>query len=217
MVTPRTWILASPHAGDNAQLLALAGALGWPYEVKRLIYRQSEGVLRFLGQATLAALSDLAGRTGATALWCLGDSFHDAMGCDRLHAEVEAGLRDLTARIDWIWITGNHDDGLTDPFGGRIMAEAVVDGLVLRHEAVSGETRPELSGHFHPKLRVKVRGMSVARRCFVASATKLILPAFGALTGGLDVAHPAIIGAVGADARALVAVEDRLLSFPVAA
>lgn len=57
MVTPRTWILASPHAGDNAQLLALAGALGWPYEVKRLIYRQSEGVLRFLGQATLAALS----------------------------------------------------------------------------------------------------------------------------------------------------------------
>lgn len=57
MATPRTWILASPHAGDNAQLLALAGALGWPYEVKRLIYRQSEGILRFLGQATLAALS----------------------------------------------------------------------------------------------------------------------------------------------------------------
>ena len=77
------------------------------------------------------------------------------------------------------------------------MEEAVVDGLVLRHEADPREPRPELSGHFHPKLRMPVRGRQVARRCFVATATKLVLPAFGALTGGLDVDHPEIIRAVG--------------------
>ena len=126
-------------------------------------------------------------------------------------------LRTLTARVDWVWVTGNHDHALDDPFGGRIVDEAEVDGLILRHEADPADVRPELSGHFHPKLRVAVRGRNVARRCFVASATKLILPAFGALTGGLDAGHPEIVRAVGADARALIPVNDRLLSFPLAA
>src|SRR3546814_19893578 len=81
------------------------------------------------------------------------------------------------------------------------MDEAEVAGLVLRHEAVPGETRPELSGHFHPKLRMTLRGRRVARRCFVATGTKLILPAFGALTGGLDADHPEILRAVGAGDR----------------
>ena len=79
------------------------------------------------------------------------------------------------------------------------------------------ETRPELSGHFHPKLRIHVRGKKVARRCFVATARKIVLPAFGALTGGLDVDHPALTKAVGRGAEALVPVEQRLLRFPIAA
>ena len=84
-----------------------------------------------------------------------------------------------------------------DHCGGAVVEEAVVDGLVLRHEADPREPRPELSGHFHPKLRVRVRGRQVSRRCFVATATKLILPAFGALTGGLERRHPEIVRAVG--------------------
>jgi metallophosphoesterase superfamily enzyme len=51
----------------------------------------------------------------------------------------------------------------------------------------------------------------------VASERKIILPAFGSLTGGLDAAHPEIARAVGARAQALVPVEDRLLRFPIAA
>ena len=97
------------------------------------------------------------------------------------------------------------------------MREAVVDGIVLRHEADPAERRPELSGHFHPRLRVSRRGRAIARRCFVATERKLILPAFGALTGGLDAAHPEIARAVGAPAEALVALDDRLLRFPLAA
>jgi len=106
---------------------------------------------------------------------------------------------------------------LTDHCGGLVVEEAQVDGLMLRHEARPDDPRPELSGHFHPKLRLNVRGRNVARRCFVASGTKLILPAFGALTGGLDADDPVIIRAVGPRAQALVAVEDKLLRFPLAA
>ena len=219
-----------PHLSFGGQTLDVLpdGALFWParralivadlhFEKASWFAATGQMLPPYDSAATLAAIADLVARTDAQALWCLGDSFHDALGCARLPVSVEAGLRDLTARIDWVWITGNHDGAMADPLGGRIMSESHVDGLILRHEADPHDARPELSGHFHPKLRVRARGMSVARRCFVASATKLILPAFGALTGGLDVAHPEIVRAVGREARALLAVEDRLLSFPLAA
>ncbi|ODP35982.1 ligase-associated DNA damage response endonuclease PdeM [Sphingomonas turrisvirgatae] len=166
---------------------------------------------------TLAAVAALVRRTAAAELWCLGDSFHDSAGCERLQPDARAALISLTAAVRWVWITGNHDAHLVDHCGGEIVEEALVDGLLLRHEAERDEVRPELSGHFHPKLRVKLRGRPVSRRCFVASSTKLILPAFGALTGGLDVTHPGIVRAVGRGAEALVPVSDRLLRFPIAA
>lgn len=167
--------------------------------------------------ATLADLTALAAATGAEEIWCLGDSFHDAAGCERLPPRARDMLTRLTAATRWTWIVGNHDPGFADACGGAIVDEALVDGLVLRHEADPAETRPELSGHFHPKLRVSHRGRMVSRRCFVATPTKLILPAFGALTGGLDAGHPEIARAVGHNAEALVPVADRLLRFPLAA
>jgi DNA ligase-associated metallophosphoesterase len=167
--------------------------------------------------ATLADLTAVAAATDAAEIWCLGDSFHDSAGCDRLPAEARDLLTALTATTRWTWITGNHDPGIADHCGGEIVEEAEVDGLLLRHEAEPGEARPELSGHFHPKLRIHLRGRLVSRRCFVATETKLILPAFGALTGGLDAHHPEIVRAVGSGAEALVPVQDRLLRFPIAA
>ncbi|HUP66823.1 MAG TPA: ligase-associated DNA damage response endonuclease PdeM, partial [Sphingomicrobium sp.] len=167
--------------------------------------------------ATLSALAAVIDQTGASTLYCLGDSFHDRFGCDRLPADARALLTGLTARLDWVWIVGNHDPGFADHCGGRIVDEIVTAGITLRHEAVRGDDRPEISGHYHPKLRVNVRGRRVSRRCFVQSASKLIMPAFGSLTGGLDAHHPEIIGSVGSDAAALVPVSDRLLRFPLAA
>ena len=167
--------------------------------------------------ATLHEIEKLVAATGAREVWCLGDSFHDVGGCDRLPPEAQRRLRALTAAVRWTWITGNHDPAILDRCGGEVVDEAQVDGLTLRHEARPAELASELSGHFHPKLRVRVRGRQVARRCFVATPTKLILPAFGSLTGGLDASHPEIRRAVGRDAEALVPVEDRLLRFPLAA
>ena len=74
-----------------------------------------------------------------------------------------------------------------------------------------------MSGHYHPKLRLHLKGRQVSRRCFVVSPSKVIFPAFGSLTGGLDAHHPEILRSVGANAAALVPVSDRLLRFPLAA
>ncbi|MDQ8757076.1 ligase-associated DNA damage response endonuclease PdeM [Sphingosinicella sp. LHD-64] len=180
--------------------------------------------------ATLTDLTRLVVGVGAGEIWCLGDSFHDSDGCDRLPVRAREILTGLTAATRWTWIVGNHDPmmglrcpgdsatpSFTDTCGGVIVDEAEIDGLILRHEAVPGESRPELSGHFHPKLRISHRGRMVSRRCFVATERKLILPAFGALTGGLDARHPEIGRAVGTGAEALVPVADRLLRFPLAA
>ena len=167
--------------------------------------------------ATLTALEREVEATGATTLYCLGDSFHDRLGCDRLPADARALLTAMTARLDWVWITGNHDAGFVDHCGGRIAIEVEVDGLVLRHEADPADPRPELSGHFHPKFRLQLKGRRISRRCFVATDRKLILPAFGSLTGGLDAHHPEILRKVGPGAAALVPVTGRLLRFPIAA
>ena len=168
-------------------------------------------------QATLTALTKLVEHTGATRLYCLGDSFHDRFGCDRLPEAARSLLLSLTSALDWVWILGNHDPGFADHCGGRLAEEVHVRGLTLRHEANPDDPSPELSGHYHPKLRLTLKGRNVSRRCYVASDTKLILPAFGALTGGLDAHHPEIRRKVGTRAAALVPVADRLLRFPIAA
>ena len=165
--------------------------------------------------ATLRRIATLISDAGAREVWCLGDNFHDVAGPERLEGAPRALLTALTTATDWHWITGNHDETLPIGIGGTIHDEAEVDGLVLRHRADPEDLRPELSGHFHPKHRATARGRSVSRPCFVASATKLILPAFGALTGGLAADHPEIIAAVGADALALVPTRTRVLRFPL--
>ena len=165
---------------------------------------------------TLGTLIDALEVTRATRVVCLGDSFHDAGGPARLTERPRAALKLLTANLDWLWITGNHDDEAAAALGGRVMAEARLGPFVLRHEAVPGCTEPELSGHFHPKVTVPTRGRRISRRCFAATATKLVLPAYGSLTGGLDIGDPAFCAAIG-NPRAAVFVEgERLLRFTVA-
>ena len=177
-------------------------------------------------QATLDMIDALVARTGAQAVYSLGDSFHDSDGAARLDPQARDRLAALTGRLDWTWITGNHDIGVAAMPGGRRVAQAQIGGIWLRHEAQAGDPDPEISGHFHPKLRLSLRGRHVSRRCFVGSATKLILPALGALTGGgalgdqhvgggLDAGHGEIRRAVGPGAAALVPVADRLLRFPL--
>ena len=213
----------------GVELVAIGpGALYWPAREALLVAdlhlekaswyaRGGQMLPPYDSIATLSELAALQGKTGAREIWCLGDSFHDREGCERLSAAARARLIALTSATRWTWITGNHDAVLTDHCGGAVVEEAQVDGLILRHEANPRDLRPELSGHFHPKLRLTLRGRGVARRCLVASGARRIPPACGALPGGMDAADPVIIRAVGGQAQALVPVENKLLRFPLAA
>ncbi len=196
----RSLLLADLHL-EKASSYALRGQMLPPYDSIETLRR-------------VAALVD---RTDAAALYCLGDSFHDRGGVARLPDEALGLLGLLTAKTRWTWIVGNHDRAISDPLGGHVVAETELEGLVLRHEADPEERRPEISGHYHPKLNVTLRGRRVSRPCFVAGRSKLILPSFGVLTGGMDAADPVILQTVGRDARALLAVREKLLDFPLAA
>lgn len=146
-------------------------------------------------RATLERIAEALRETGARRVFCLGDSFHDAAAVARMEPYAAGMLDALTRATDWVWITGNHDEDASAP-GGTLVDELAVRGLTLRHIARKGTDEAEVSGHFHPKLRVSIRGRNIARPCAVASENRLILPAFGALTGGMDAGDPAILAAL---------------------
>ena len=169
--------------------------------------------------------------TGAWRVITLGDNFHDSEGATRLEPHACGMLEALTRAVDWVWITGNHDIGKDGDIaevrcGGSLVEELELDGLILRHMAKKGETRPELSGHFHPRLQLTVEQRRIVRPCAVVSANenadgtrsgRMILPAFGALTAGMSAADPAILEALQ-PARAIDAVvpmRGRLATFPL--
>jgi hypothetical protein len=141
--------------------------------------------------ATLAALGGVLRRYRPRRVICLGDSFHDCGAAMRLDREDRDALAALVVVHDWLWVAGNHDPA-PPALGGRVVSEIAIGGLCFRHEAVGAAEPGEVSGHYHPKAIWRARGWSVRGRCFVGDARRLILPAFGAYAGGLDVRDPAI-------------------------
>jgi hypothetical protein len=136
---------------------------------------------------TLAALAAVILRYDPACVVALGDSFHDNDGARRLLAYDRAALAALQGGRDWIWIAGNHDDDLPEEIGGSRVAEMNLGDLTLRHEPRAGDAYGEIAGHLHPAARVSGRAGSVRRRCFVGDGRRLVMPAFGAYAGGLNV------------------------------
>lgn len=169
-------------------------------------------------QATLEQLARVVRRYQPRTVICLGDSFHDADGPSRLPAGDRTRLAALARGRDWIWVTGNHDPVVAPEVGGRSAPEIVLGPLTFRHEArrTAGPVpvKGEVSGHFHPKASVATSARRIAGRCFVADGQRLILPAFGAFTGGLDVLDPAIAGLMRRHFVAFLLGRDRLFAFP---
>jgi DNA ligase-associated metallophosphoesterase len=159
-------------------------------------------------QRLAATIADVAPR-GVVAL---GDSFHDEAGAERLPPGARALLQALIGRVDWLWITGNHDGDSAVRLGGRTAVEVELAGIAFRHEAAAGACGPEISGHFHPKLLLPLRtGRRVSRRCLALTPARLVLPAYGAYAGGLSVDDPALAAALGARPDAVVALADGLI------
>lgn len=165
--------------------------------------------------ATLEELAALITKTGARTIFCLGDNYHDSGGESRLEPQAAQLLQELTAAVNWHWIVGNHDPDVTALWGGTVVREWSGSGLILRHEASKQPILPEISGHYHPRIQVKIRGQHLSRRCFVQGSNHLIIPAFGALTGGMSASDEAIEACVGGPAQAIIGLNNRALSFPL--
>lgn len=167
--------------------------------------------------STLQDIAALCSKYSPAKIISLGDNFHDDDGECRLAEDAAALLVNLSRNTEWIWITGNHDRAVSGKWGGKAFDELTLSGITLRHEALSGDPNPEISGHFHPKFRQVLRGRMIKRRCFVKTPRKMIMPAFGALTGGLDVQDAAIIKAcdlsAGEGVEALVATQSGYARF----
>lgn len=142
---------------------------------------------------TLARLNAAIDRWKPEVVVALGDSFHDrgsvGRACDGTIEALTAAVRSVP---DWIWICGNHDPSPEGPWGGQVTESLAIGPLLFRHQAETQASPGEVSGHFHPKARVSFGPRSVSGGCFLHDGEKLILPAFGAFTGGLDIGDPAI-------------------------
>lgn len=139
-------------------------------------------------RATLARLAAAIAHYRPARVVALGDSFHDSQADFRIHASDAKTLAGIVSSVaDWVWIEGNHDPAPPPRFGGRILDQFALGPLTLRHEPRPGPQPGEIAGHLHPCAKVSGRGRSVRARCFLSDGTRLILPAFGAYTGGLNV------------------------------
>ena len=201
----RALLVADLHL-EKASFFAASGQLLPPYDSRE----------------TLERLSLAIGETGARRVFALGDNFHDSAGVDRLEPHAAGMLAALVRAVEWVWIAGNHDGIAARRCGGECVGEAIVGGVALRHKAHNGaaaqaNAAPELSGHFHPRIAVAARGRRISRPCAVLGERRMILPAFGALTGGMNAADPAILAAMQ-PARAIDAIvhaAGRLLRYPL--
>jgi len=211
---------------NGAELVAdISGALFWPAQSTLVVadlhlekgsaFAARHGTLLppYDSAATLRRLAAAVETYRPLQVLCLGDSFHDAGAAARLGPAELATMQDLTARTRWIWIAGNHDPEPPGALGGTVAADVAIGPLVFRHEARPGERAGEVSGHFHPKASVATRGRRLSARCFIEDGKRLILPAFGAYTGGLDVRDPAIRELFGAAFAAHLIGRDRVHRF----
>lgn len=166
----RRWlIVADLHLGKSERIARRGGALLPPYEV----------------QATLDRLQAEIAATDPACVVSLGDGFDDDAARAALSDAVRERIWVMAQGREWLWISGNHDPA---PVGAGLPGETHPewrDLLTLRHEAGAG---PDVSGHYHPCIRLA----GERRRCFLIGSDHLILPAFGAYTGGLIAQDPSL-------------------------
>jgi DNA ligase-associated metallophosphoesterase len=206
----------------------VAGALYWPEEhllvVSDLHLEKgsafaARGILLppYDTASTLERLGALLARYFARIVVALGDNFHDNDGPARLAASDRASLLDMQRGRDWIWIAGNHDPDPRDGIGGVFARSLALGPLVFRHQPLPEPSEGEIAGHLHPSARVRQRGRVLLRRCFASDGTRLVMPAFGAYTGGLNIRDLAFVRVFGAlDFTAHLIGQRRLYAFSAA-
>ncbi len=166
----RALLVADLHL-EKGSAHAVRGTMMPPYDTRQTLMRLAETIDRYDPDRIVA----------------LGDSFHDVGGADRLSEDDIEILRMMQEDREWIWITGNHDPEIGARIGGRVCDELRIAGLTLRHQPLPGGVTHEIAGHMHPAARLSMYGYSIRRPCFVGNGRRMVMPAFGAFAGGLNV------------------------------
>ena len=195
----RTLVAADLHL-EKGSAYAARGQLLPPYDTPATLSRL-EAEVRALAPARIVLL---------------GDSFHDARGTERMLPRDHARIAALAAAAELVWIVGNHDAEGLDDLPGRRAAAWTVEGLVLRHEPQPGLAPGEVAGHLHPCAKVVAARRGVRRRCFATDGSRLILPAFGAYAGGLNLLDAAYAGMFARPPLACALGADRVHPLPFA-
>jgi DNA ligase-associated metallophosphoesterase len=192
-------VRTSPIVVAGVTMLAdCGGALFWPDEgllvIADLHLEKGSGFAKrgvllppYDTAATFARLSDLIARYAPRVVVALGDSFDDGEGPVRLSDSNRAELCELQRGRDWIWIAGNHDPDPMCAIGGNFVEFLQIGRIVFRHLPGPISNFGEIAGHLHPVARVVQRGRCVGRRCFASDGRRIVMPAFGAYAGGLNV------------------------------
>lgn len=207
--------------GDIEFLPCLSGALYVPdYDTLLVadLHLEKGSSRAHLGQllppydtrAGLLALRAAMARWTPSSVMLLGDSFHDDAGPGRMAATDRVLLEKLATEADFIWLSGNHDRRLPEALPGSRSIEIALGGITLRHEPASGAVN-EIAGHLHPVAAIRRRGRRLRNKCYIVSPTRIILPAFGAYTGGLDVRHEAFRPLLAGDAFRVIMVGKKAL------
>jgi DNA ligase-associated metallophosphoesterase len=170
----RTLLVADLHLEKGAAFAAL-GMLLPPYDTR----------------ATLDRLTKVIDAVQPARVVALGDSFHRSDSAANLPRDDLATLLTLQRGREWFWICGNHDPHLPASIGGTVCATLTIRGVTLRHEPSPSPSSREVAGHLHPVARIAKRGAVIRRRCFATDGNRLVMPAFGAYAGGLNVRHEA--------------------------
>ncbi len=178
----RTLIVADLHL-EKASAAAMRGRLLPPYDTRE----------------TLTKLAAVIDRFEPATVVALGDSLHDPEAASRISDADLQILHILQEERAWIWVTGNHDGVIAPRLGGEVCSELRLEGVTLRHEPREGRVTHEIAAHLHPAARVSMFGHTIRRPCFVGNGRRLVLPAFGSFTGGLNVFDRAFHGLFGTD------------------
>lgn len=181
----RTLVFADLHF-EKGSAFARSGQMLPPYDTR----------------TTLKRIEALVQQYSPLSIIALGDSFHDRTAGERLDDFERRALMSLTTRAEWIWIAGNHDPAPPSWLGGSVTEEVAIGGLVFRHEPLPESCAGEIAGHLHPCATLTRRGRSLRRRCFVSDGSRLVMPAFGAYAGGLDVREAPVRSLFGSLCRA---------------
>jgi uncharacterized protein len=192
----------------------MSGALYWPAEKALVVSdlhlekgshfaERGQMLPPYDTRETLRKLAAVIDTYDAATVIALGDSLHDASASDRIDPADLETLRILQEDREWIWITGNHDRHIAPVLGGNVLGSLTVEGISLRHEPTAGAVTHEIAGHLHPAARLVVHGTALRRPCFVGNGLRLVMPAFGAFTGGLNILDAAFEPLFGNDGLAV--------------